>query len=67
MKDTHLVRMSEEEYADYLLKSMTIDLTMDFYYTKECAIKCCEEMTTLATDSKTMRYLLRVKSIIEKK
>ena len=67
MKETHLVRMSEEEYADYLLKSMTIDLTMDFYYTKECAIKCCDEMISVASDSNTIGYLRKVKSIIERK
>ncbi len=59
--------MNESEYAEYLLRSMTIDMTMDFYYSKECAIKCCEELMCLATDSKTMSYLRKVKNIIENK
>jgi|688.fasta_scaffold1714710_2 hypothetical protein len=67
MKETHLIRMNESEYAEYLLRSMTIDMTMDFYYSKECAIKCCEELMCLATDSKTMSYLRKVKNIIENK
>lgn len=61
------IRMSEEEYAKHLLREMTIDMTMDFYYTKECALKCCDEMILLATDSKTMKFLLRTKSIINAK
>lgn len=67
MKDTHLIRMTEDEYASYLLREMTIDLTMDFHYTKECAIKCCDEMISLASDSNTINYLRNVKSIIKHK
>lgn len=61
------IRMSEEEFAQYLLRSMTIDMSMDFYYTKECAIKCCEELMLLSTDSNNMKYLRKVKSILELK
>jgi hypothetical protein len=57
--------MTEEEYAKHLLREMTIDMTMDFYYTKECALKCLDEMISLATDSKTMKFLLRTKTIID--
>jgi hypothetical protein len=60
-----LIRMTEEEYAKHLLREMTIDMTMDFYYTKECALKCLDEMISLATDSKTMKFLLRTKTIID--
>lgn len=67
MRNTHLIRMNEDEYAEYLLKEMTLDLTMDFYYTKECALKCCDEMIYVATDSDTIKYLRKVKSIIESK
>lgn len=63
----HLIKMSEEEYAQYLINTMTIDMTMDFYYTKECAMKCCEEMICVASDSKTISYLRKVKSLIESK
>lgn len=61
------IRMTEEEYAQHLLREMTIDMTMDFYYTKECALKCLDEMLCLATDSKTMKFLLRTKTIIDAK
>jgi hypothetical protein len=61
------ISMNEKEYAEHLLRQMTIDLTMDFYYTKECALKCCEEMLILASDSQTSKFLSSVKSIIENK
>ena len=67
IKEMLKIRMNEEEFAAYLLRSMTIDMTMDFYYTKECAIKCCEELMFLVTDSCNMKYLRKVKSIIENK
>lgn len=67
MKDTHLIRMNEEEYAQYLINTMTIDMTMDFHYTKECAIKCCEEMIFISSDTDTIKFIRKVKSIIETK
>ena len=67
MRDSHLIRMTEEQYADYLIREMTIDMSMDFHYTKECALKACEELMSLATDAKTMKYLIRVQSIIKSK
>lgn len=59
--------MSEEEYAKHLLREMTIDMTMDFHYTKECAIKCCEEMIFISSDNDTIKFIRKVKSIIETK
>lgn len=59
--------MSEEEYAKHLMREMTIDMTMDFHYTKECAIKCCEEMIFISSDTDTIKFIRKVKSIIETK
>lgn len=61
----HLIKMSEEEYAKYLLEKMTIDMMMDFEQTKQCALNCLEEMLSLAPDADTMKFLLRTKRIIE--
>ena len=61
----HLIKMSEEEYAKYLLEKMTIDMMMDFEQTKQCAINCVDEMLSLAPDAQTMKFLLRTKNIIE--
>jgi len=61
----HLIKMSEEEYAKYLLQKMTIDMMMDFEQTKQCALNCLEEMLSLAPDGDTMKFLLRTKKIIE--
>jgi len=62
-----LIKRTEQEYADHLLRKMTIDMTMDFYYTKECALKCVEEMLILSNDSKTYKFLIKVQNIIYKK
>ena len=64
MRDMNLIRMNEEEYAKHLLREMTVDLTMDFYYTKECAIKCCDEMICISSDAETIKFIRRVKDII---
>jgi len=61
----HLIKMSEEEYAKYLLEKMTIDMMMDFEQTKQCALNCLDEMLSLAPDAQTMKFLLRTKNIIE--
>lgn len=62
-----LINMNEEQYADYLLREMTFDLTQDFYYTKEAALKCVDEMIRITADTKSRSFLKRVKAIIEKK
>lgn len=67
MIDSLLIRMTEKEFAEYLIREMTIDMSMDFHYTKECALRCCAELSRLATDNKTMKYLKKVQSILENK
>ena len=62
-----IINMNQEQYADYLLREMTFDLTQDFFYTKEAALKCVDEMIRVANDSKSISYLKGVKSIIQKK
>lgn len=61
----HLIKMSEEEYAKYLLQKMTVDMMMDFEQSKQCALNCLEEMLSLAPDAQTMKFLLRTKNIME--
>lgn len=66
----HLIQMSEEEYAKYLLEKMTVDMMMDFEQTKQCALNCLDEMISLAqvTNVTNMKYFLqKTKAIIESK
>ncbi len=63
----HLIQMSPEEYAKYLLEKMTVDMLIDFDQTKQCAINCIDEMLSLEVDIKMFRFLKNTKSIIENK
>jgi hypothetical protein len=63
----HLIQMSEEEYAKYLLQKMTIDMIMDFDQTKQCAMNCIDEMMSLEVDIETHRFLKKTKEIIKSK
>jgi hypothetical protein len=60
----HLIKMTDQEYAKYLLDKMTVDMTIDFEQTKLCAINCLEEMMSLEVDIKTHRFLKNTKEII---
>jgi serine/threonine protein kinase HipA of HipAB toxin-antitoxin module len=60
----HLIKMTEQEYAKYLLDKMTVDMTMDFEQTKQCAVNCIEEMISLDVDVEMNRFLKRTKEII---
>jgi hypothetical protein len=59
--------MTEDEYAKYLISQMTVDMSIDFEQTKECAIVCLNEMISLSVDSDTNTFLQNTKKIIEKK
>lgn len=61
----HLIKMSEEEYAKYLLEKMTVDMMMDFEQTKQCAINCIDEMMSLDIDIETHRFFKTTKEIIK--
>ena len=63
----HLIKMSEEEYAKYLIEKMTIDMMMDFEQTKQCALNCLDEMLSLAPDTDTMKFLLKTKKLLNHK
>jgi hypothetical protein len=63
----HLIKMSPEEYAKYLLEKMTVDMMMDFDQTKQCAINCIDEMMSLEVDIETHRFLKTTKEIIKSK
>lgn len=60
----HLIKMSEEEYAKYLLEKMTVDMMMDFEQTKQCAMNCIDEMMSLNIDIETNQFLQKTKEII---
>lgn len=61
----HLIKMSEEEYAKYLISQMTVDMSIDFEQTKECAIVCLNEMISLNVDHDINKFLINTRKIIE--
>jgi len=63
----HLIQMSSEEYAKYLLEKMTVDMMIDFEQTKQCAMNCIDEMMSLEVDIETHRFLKKTKEIIQSK
>lgn len=59
---------TEEEYASYLLDRMTVDMSIDFYQTKQCAINCMEEILKhIDSSPDKIIYLQKVKQILESK
>jgi len=63
----HLIKMTEEEYAKYLLEKMTIDMMMDFDQTKQCALNCIDEMMSLEINIENYKFLKSVRQIIKSK
>lgn len=63
----HLIQMSPEEYAKYLLEKMTVDMMIDFEQTKQCAMNCIDEMMSLDIDIEIHRFLKTTKEIIKSK
>jgi hypothetical protein len=45
------MRRSIEEQAEYMLEKMTVDMSIDFWQTKECAIAACDICIDAARDS----------------
>ena len=39
--------MSPKEKADYLIRLMTVDMNIDFWQTKQCAINAVDEIIEL--------------------
>jgi hypothetical protein len=44
------MRRSIEEQAEYMLEKMTVDMSIDFWQTKECAIAACDICIDAAQD-----------------
>jgi hypothetical protein len=63
----HLIQMSPDDYAKYLLEKMTVDMMIDFEQTKQCAMNCIDEMMSLEIDIETHRFLKTTKEIIKSK
>ena len=60
-KDNNM-KQTPKQYADYLLRKMTVDLTIDFEQTKLCALVAIDEILKL----KNTNYYKNVKLEIEK-
>ena len=56
------MKQTPKQYADYLLRKMTVDLTIDFEQTKLCALVAIDEILKL----KNTNYYKNVKLEIEK-
>jgi hypothetical protein len=56
------MKQTPKQYADYLLRKMTVDLTIDFEQTKLCSLVAIDEMLKL----KNTNYYKNVKLEIEK-
>jgi hypothetical protein len=63
----HLIQMSPDDYAKYLLEKMTVDMMIDFEQTKQCAMNCIDEMMSLDIDIEIHRFLKTTKEIIKSK
>ena len=61
----HLIKMTEDEYAKYLISQMTVDMSIDFEQTKLCAIVCLNEMISLSVDHDINKFLINTRKIIE--
>ena len=56
------MKQTPKQYADYLLRKMTVDLTIDFEQTKLCSLVAIDEIIKL----KNTNYYKNVKLEIEK-
>jgi len=56
------MKQTPKQYADYLLRKMTVDLTIDFEQTKLCSLVAIDEILKL----KNISYYKNVKLEIEK-
>lgn len=45
------MRRTIEEQADYMLEKMTVDMSIDFWQTKECALAACDICIDAAQDT----------------
>lgn len=56
------MKQTPKQYADYLLRKMTIDLTIDFEQTKLCSLVAIDEILKIENNN----YYKNVKLEIEK-
>lgn len=38
------MKRTSKEFTEHLLRKMTVDMVMDLWQTKECALSCIEEL-----------------------
>jgi hypothetical protein len=56
------MKQTPKQYADYLLRKMTVDLTIDFEQTKLCSLVAIDEILKIENND----YYKNVKLEIEK-
>jgi hypothetical protein len=73
-KQKKIMRRTAEEQAEYMLEKMTVDMTIDYWQTKECALAACEICIDAAIDTSdgeklksTIAYWKEVKRHIQEK
>jgi hypothetical protein len=61
--------MTPKDKANQLIRLMTVDMKIDFWQTKQCAINAVDEILKLAiwTDGKIYDYFEEVKKELENK
>lgn len=57
-------RLDENEMADYITRKMTVDMSIDKWQVKHCAIEAVKLM--MDTQTENLGYWSEVKSILEK-
>ena len=45
------MRLSIEEQAEHMLRKMTVDMSIDFWQTKRCAMAACEAIIDFIRDN----------------
>lgn len=65
------MKKTSKEFTEHLLRKMTVDMVMDLWQTRECALSCTDEMIDLLDEFKDhpsfqskMDELLEVKAAL---
>lgn len=56
--------MTPEQKADLLIRRYTVDFTMDFDLTRQCAIICATEIIEMLTERKDLIYWNQVREFL---
>lgn len=59
------MKKTSEEYTAHILRKMTVDMAIDFWQTKECALASIEESLDLLEDFKDHPAYQEKKSMLE--